>query len=101
MEMLNAIADSLSDLTCSNVGEDMEDDDDYEEQAQQGKLSKDDESGWVMGTVTKTVQHWKKRFRQNKIRLDQLTQPGWGRVANNYCERDMKYMTAELSCPAV
>jgi hypothetical protein len=52
-EMLAAIGDNLSDLANSNDGEDGEDEDD--EETEQGKLSEDDEPGWVMGTITKTV----------------------------------------------
>jgi hypothetical protein len=47
-EMLVAIGDSLSDLASSNDGEDGEDEDDVE--TEQGKLSKNDEPVWVMGT---------------------------------------------------
>jgi len=52
-EMLIAIRDSLSDLASSDDGEDREDEDD--EETEQGKLSEDDEPGWAMGTITKTV----------------------------------------------
>jgi len=52
-EMLVAIGDSLSDLASSDDGEDGEDEDD--EETEQGKLSDNDEPGWVMGTITKTV----------------------------------------------
>jgi hypothetical protein len=51
-EMLDAIGDCLSDLANSDYEEDGEDDEDTE----QGKLSEDDEPGWVMGTISKTVQ---------------------------------------------
>jgi hypothetical protein len=50
VEMMAAIGDSLSDLASSDVWEDREDE--YEE-TEQGKLSEDDEPGWVMGTITK------------------------------------------------
>jgi len=53
--MLNPIGDSLSDLASSEDEEDGEDEDDDEEDTELGKLSKDDEPGWVMGTITKTV----------------------------------------------
>jgi hypothetical protein len=53
-EMLVALRDSLSDLASSDNGEDGEDEDD--EETEKGKLSKDDEPGWVMGPITKTVQ---------------------------------------------
>jgi len=53
-EMLIAIGDSLSNLASANDGEDWEDEED--EETEKGKLSEDDEPGWVMGTITKTVQ---------------------------------------------
>jgi len=53
-EMMVAIGDSLSDLACSDDGENGEDEDD--EETERGKLCEDDEPGWVMGTITKTVQ---------------------------------------------
>jgi len=72
--MMVAIRDSLSDLASSDDGEDGEDEDD--EETKQGKLSKDDEAGWVMGTITKTVQQRMERFQQKQMKLDELTQPG-------------------------
>ena len=60
-EMLVAIGDSLSDLASSDDGEDGEEEDD--EETEQGNLSEDDEPGWVMGTITKTVQQRMERFR--------------------------------------
>jgi len=62
-EMLVAIGDSLSDLASSDDGEDGEEEDD--EETKQGNLSKHDQPGWVMGTITKTVQQRMKRFQQN------------------------------------
>jgi hypothetical protein len=49
-EMLVAFGDSLSDLASSVDGEDGEDE--HDEETEQGKLSEDDEPGWVMGTIT-------------------------------------------------
>jgi hypothetical protein len=74
-EMLVAIGDSLSDLTSSDDGEDGEDEDD--EETDQGKLSENDEPGWVMGTITNTVQQRMERLWQKQMKVDQLTQPGW------------------------
>jgi hypothetical protein len=52
-EMLVAIGYSLSDLSSSDHGEDgMKQDD---EETEQGNLSEDDEPGWVMSSITKTV----------------------------------------------
>jgi len=50
-QMLVAIGDSLSELASSDDGEDEEDEDD--EESEQGQLSEDDETGWVIGTITK------------------------------------------------
>ena len=74
-EMLVAIGLSLSDLASSDDGEDGEDEDD--EETEQGKLSEHDKPGWVMGTITKTVQQRMERFRQKQMKFDELTQPGW------------------------
>jgi hypothetical protein len=100
-EMLNAIGDSLSDLASSDDEEDGEDEDDDEEDTGHGKLSEDDEPGWVMGTISKTVQHRMESFAQKQLRLDELKQPGWGDVADYFRERDMQFRTAELKIPAV
>ena len=58
-EMMDAIGDSLSDLASLDDEEDGEDVEDSE----QGKLSENDEPGWVMGTISKTVQQRMERFR--------------------------------------
>jgi len=98
--MLNATGDSLSDLATSDAEQDGEDEEDEEEDTELGKLS-DDEPGWVMGTISKKGQHRMESFWQKQMRLGELTQPGWGDAANYFCERDMKYGTAELKVPAV
>jgi hypothetical protein len=51
-EMMAAIGDSLSDLASSKNGEDGEDEDD---ETELGNLSEDDDPGWVMGTIAKSV----------------------------------------------
>ena len=73
-EMLVAVGDSLSDLVSSDDGEDGQEEDDQE--TGQRNLSEDDEPGWVMGTITKTVQQRMERFWQKHMKLDELTQPG-------------------------
>jgi len=75
--MSNAIGDSLSDLASSQDKEDGEDKDDDEEDTELHKLSEDDEPGWVMGTISKRVQHRMESFRQMQMR-----QPGWGDAAD-------------------
>ena len=98
--MPNASGDILSDLAISDDEEDGDDDED-EEDTELGKLSEDDEPGWVMGTISKTVPHRMDSFQQNQIRLDKLTQLRWG-DAGDYCrERDLKYGMAESMVQAV
>jgi hypothetical protein len=50
---------------------------DNEENTDLGKLSDNDEPGWVRGTTCKTVQRRLKSFRQKQMMLDELNQPGW------------------------
>jgi hypothetical protein len=83
-EMLVAVGDCLKDVAGSDKGEDGEDKDD--EEAEQGKLSDDDEPGWVMGTISKTEQQLMERFRQKPMKLDKLTQPGREDTANYFHE---------------
>ena len=71
-EMLNASRDSLRDLASSEDEENGEDEDDDEEDTELGKVSEDDETGWVMGTISKMVQHCMESFRQKQMRLDEL-----------------------------
>ena len=59
-EMMAAIGASLSDLASSDDGEDGDDED---EETEQGTLSKDDEPGWVISTITKTVQQRMESFQ--------------------------------------
>jgi len=67
VEMMAAIGDSLSDLASSNDGEDGEDED---EETELGQLSEADEPGWVMGTITKTVQQRMDSFQQKWMKLE-------------------------------
>jgi hypothetical protein len=60
-EMLVPIVDLQNDLASSDDGEDVAGEDD--EETEQGKLSKADEPGWVMGTITKPVQQQIETFR--------------------------------------
>jgi len=100
-KMLNAIGECLSDPVSSDDEQDGEDEKDDEQDTELGKLSDDDEPGWVMGTLSKTVQHRMESFQQKQMRIDEMTKPGWVDAANSFHERDMKYCTAELKLPAV
>ena len=81
-EMLVAIGYCLTDLASSDHGEDGEDEDD--EETEKAKLSKDDEPGWVMGTITKTVQQRVERFRQKQMKFIESTHPGWEDAADYF-----------------
>jgi hypothetical protein len=75
-EMLNAVGDSLSDLANSENEEEGGDQDDDEEDIGHGKLSKDAEPGFVMGTISKTVQHCMGSFWEKQVILDEPKQQG-------------------------
>jgi hypothetical protein len=62
-KMLNAIVNSLSDRPSSEVEEDGEDKDDDEEDTEHSKQSQDEEPGWVMGTISKSVHHRTEHFQ--------------------------------------
>jgi len=98
--MLNAIGDSLSDLASSDNEEDAEDEEE-DDDTEQGKPSEDDEPGWVMGTISKSVQRRTERWWQRQMKLDQLTRPGWGDAPDYFRERDKEYGTSELKVPAI
>jgi len=100
-ETLNAIGDYLSDLASSDNGNEWEFEDEYEEDPELGKQSDNDEPGWVMGTLSKTVQYCVESFLQNEMKLDNWTPLGWGDVINFFRERHMKYETTKLTVPAV
>jgi len=97
--MMDGIAYTRSDLACSDNGEHGEDEDDQEKE--QGQLSKDDKPGWMMGTITKSVQQCLERFRQKQMKLDELSQPGWQDAPDSFSEIHMKYGTSTLRVPAV
>jgi len=73
--MLDPFGPSLSVLASSDTGED--DEDEGDEETEQGKLSEDEEPGWVMGTITKSVHLCLERISQKQRKSDQLAQPGW------------------------
>jgi hypothetical protein len=75
-EIFNAIGDSLSDLATSDDEQDGEDQEDDEDDTALGKLSVDHEPGWVMGIISKTLQHRMESLRQKQMRLDESKQPG-------------------------
>jgi len=86
----------LSDFVSSDDEEDQDDDEDTE----QGKLRDNDEPGWVMGTISKMVQQHIERSPQKQMKLDELTQPGWGDKPDYFCDRDLeaRHNRIEGSC---
>jgi hypothetical protein len=96
VEKINAIGDSLSDVASSDDEEDKEDEDDDGEDTQHGKLNKNNKPGWVMGTISKMEPHHMESFPQKQMRLDELTQPGWGDLAGSFLVGNMKYGMTEL-----
>jgi len=54
-----------------------------------------------MGTISKTVQRRMERFWQKHMKLDELTQPGWGDTVDYFRERDMMYGMCESKVQAV
>jgi len=87
----------LSDLASSTDGEDGEHEN--TEETDQGKLSEDDEPGWVMGTITKTIQQLMAMLWQKLMTVDKLTQSRWEDATDYFCECHMKYGTTELRVP--
>jgi len=85
--MLNVIGDSLRDHASSDNREDVDDKEDNEEDTELGKLTEDDELGWVMGTISRMLNHRMERFQQKQMNLDESTQPGWEDAANFLHER--------------
>jgi len=100
-KMLNAFGDSLSNHASSADEEDGEDEDEDEADTKLGKLSEDDELGWVMGTISSTVQTLMESFGQMEMTLEELKKPGWRDTADYFRGREMKYGTTELKVPSV
>jgi len=80
--ILDAIGDHLSDLASCDDEQSGEDEEDDEEDTELGKLSDDDETGWVMDSITKTVQRHMDSFRQKQMTRDELTHQRCGDAAN-------------------
>jgi hypothetical protein len=98
-EMMVAIGDSVSDLATSDIGDDGEYEDDTETEL--GKPSEDDERGWVMGTINKTVQQRMERFPQKQMKLHELTQEGCDDAADYFRQSDKKHGLSEIPVPSV
>jgi len=97
--MIIVVGDSVSDIVTSDDWEDGEDE--HDEEAEQRQLSEDDQPGWVMGIITKTLPRAMDRVRKMQIKLDDLTQLGWEDSADYICQEDTKYGTSCLRVPEV
>ena len=75
-EMFNAICVSLSDYARSDYQENGDHKEDDAEDTDVSERNKDDEPGYVMGTIFNTVEYHIERVQKNKMKLDQLTQQG-------------------------
>jgi len=100
-DMLYCIGDSLSNHATSDAEENGDDEDDDGEDTELGKLSKDDEPGWVMGTIFTMVQQRMENFWQTLMKLDTLMQLWWGDKADCVCHGDQKYGMAKFQVLAV
>jgi len=98
--MSNATEDSLCDLFCSDDVEDGDDVEDDKDNTELGKLTKGVTSSWMIHTISKMVQYRVGGFRQQQLRLDELTQPRWRDEDDYFIESDIKYGMVELKVPA-
>jgi hypothetical protein len=86
----------LSDFASSDDVENGEGKSYDEDNSLQGKLSEDNEPGWVIRTYSTTVQQCRGRFWQQQLRPDKLRQLERGDTADHSHVRDIKPGTAEL-----
>jgi len=68
----NAIGDSPIVLASSDDKQDGEDVEYDEEDTEHSKLSDEDKPGWVMDTISKTVQHRMESFLRKQMSFDEL-----------------------------
>jgi len=93
--------DTLTELANSDNEVDGADEDEDEEDTELGKLSEVDEPGWVMGKISKTVQHRMESFQQKLMKHDERTQLRSGDTADYFLDRDIMYWITELKVLAV
>ena len=77
-EIVNAMGESLSNLTNSDDEEDGGIEDDDGNTTELEKLREVDAAGWVMSTISKIVQQHMEIFQLMQRRLDELMHLGWG-----------------------
>jgi len=74
----------------------MDGEDEHEEETEYVQLSNDDEPGYVMGTITKSVQQCMERFWQKQMKLDELTQQEVENASDYIRCRDQNYGTCDI-----
>lgn len=100
--MIVVIIDILRNLACSNNDQDEEDgEDEDDEDAELGKLSDDDEPGWMMSIIFQTVYQCMERVWPKLMKFDKMTPPGRADIADRFPERERKLGTNEPMVMAV
>jgi hypothetical protein len=74
LEMMVATGDSHNDLAGSDHAKDGEDERD--EETEQGQLRKDDEPGWLMGTIMNWLQQCLEAVCQKLMKCNKSIYPG-------------------------
>lgn len=95
-EILIAIEACLSNLAILDDKEDVDVKADDRNGSELGKLSENDEPGWVMGTLSKEVPQSMETYLVMEIWHDELTQLRWWDMADYFPYRDMKCWMAAL-----
>jgi hypothetical protein len=94
--MMEAIRDSVDDVTTSDEEDDhydnISDGQDYDD----AKLSDDDAPGWVVGTINKSVQERLETVPMKRIKLQELTTLAWAEAEADFTIRNRKYGTTKL-----
>jgi len=83
-EIINRIADSLSDLQRSDNGEERDIEDDNERDTELGKLSEDDETDWVMDKNSKQYGISCNGFSKHRSTLTNWCNWAWGTRPTRY-----------------
>jgi hypothetical protein len=93
--MLNAIGNGFSHLLWIDDDKDRADTEYDCELTKQGKLNKDNESGWVIVAITEILQLRNISVSIQQIKLDKLTQLGWRDTAQYILHCYAKYGTEQ------
>jgi len=107
-EMLEAIGDNIEDIVKVDEegNEKVDEDDDEDEDTDEDEEDDDDslssdESETEPGVISKSVQARLDEIRTRRMKLEELTAPGWSDAEEYFRARDKKYGTAGWKIPAV